>query len=93
MKNLAYLTLAVISLMGANCTLTEPKVEKPTGLSTGYPTPGFDTSYYAKALKPNNPAKVRVKVSTSNQAGKQCKFWMPHYHFRRGKPTTRRHDS
>lgn len=68
MKTLAYLTLAAISLLGASCTLTESKVKKPTGLSTGYPTPGFDSGYYVKALKPNNPANVKVKVSTSNQA-------------------------
>ena len=68
MKILNYLTLAAITVLGASCSLTEPKVTKPTGLATGYPTPGFDSAYYVKAYKPNNPNNVRVKISTSNQA-------------------------
>ncbi len=66
MKTLTYLLLAGLTCLHASCTLFETKQE-PKPLATGYPTVGFDSSYYVKAYKPNNPANVRVKVSTSNQ--------------------------
>lgn len=69
MKSLIYLTCSIIALFSVSCETNKNFKKKPnSGLSTGYPTPGFDSSYYVKAYKPTNPANVRVKVSTSNQA-------------------------
>ncbi len=75
MKTAPSLALALLTLFCASCEHFNLKANKdkyarkPTaGLATGYPTPGFDTSYYVKAYRPNNPSNVRVKVSLANQA-------------------------
>lgn len=70
MKSLLYLICAGLALFNVSCEVNKNYKKKPgnTGLATGYPTPGFDSNYYVKASRPTNPANVRVKVSTSNQA-------------------------
>lgn len=71
MKTTLTFTLAILTLLGlASCESLNKKSKferKPAGLATGYPTPGFDSAYYVKAYRPNNPANVRVKVSLANQ--------------------------
>ncbi|MDA7643664.1 L,D-transpeptidase [bacterium] len=70
MKSLLYITFSVLALFSVSCETNKSYKKKKanSGLSTGYPTPGFDSSYYVKAYRPTNPANVRVKVSTSNQS-------------------------
>ena len=70
MKSVIYLTFALTALFSVSCASfgTKKKYNAPKGLATGYPTPGFDSSYYVKAYKPNNPNNVRVKISLANQA-------------------------
>ncbi|MFT5403862.1 MAG: hypothetical protein ACI9DF_002704 [Verrucomicrobiales bacterium] len=69
MKKAIYLIFAVVALFSVSCASTgKKKYSPPKGLSTGYPTPGFDSSYYVKAYRPKNPNNVRVKVSLANQA-------------------------
>lgn len=70
MKKLSYLLMAALAVLLPGCEHFRSKTyeQKPTGLATGYPTPGFDTSYYVKAYRPTNPNNVRVKVSLANQA-------------------------
>ncbi len=68
MKSINLLLFAGLALFtGVSCETTKKYERKPQGLATGYPTPGFDSSYYVKAYRPNNPANVRVKVSIANQ--------------------------
>ena len=69
MKSLFYITCSVLALFSVSCEINKSYKKKPDGgLSTGYPTPGFDSSYYVKAYKPTNSNNIRVKISTSNQA-------------------------
>lgn len=70
MKTISAFLLAALACSLSSCALLNKpaKPKRPTGLATGYPTPGFDLSYYVKAYRPTNPSNVRVKVSLANQA-------------------------